>query len=370
MDQTTNPPKARCSGFTLIELLIVIAIIALLISILLPSLGAARRTARTMICGSNQRQMVVALTGYCDNNKDWLPGSPSTSGNTAATKSVFNGIATTSYDWMGPLANFMNLQGPGEGYSAQDSGDEQRGKRMEWYGSISSMNCPENNFRSYAADTGSGADLSKFPEIRMFSFNTSTGFFSTAEPNPIGIGPRTGNERPNYRPMLSQVGPQSRKAAFYDGHRYADMINAPKGPDYDPNIAGNQGGAFSDAGPWINESKALSRRAAPGEFTSSPWSKGMVDARFWAFRHGLKKVVPVPGSSTPNSGVQCLGNLVFFDGHVELMDDLKATNPSYWMPTGTKRGANSQLAAWKTTIKAYPDQAGDGTYRAQEYIWP
>lgn len=51
-------------GFTLIELLVVIAVIALLVGILLPSLGSARNTARRVACLSNTRQMAVAANMY------------------------------------------------------------------------------------------------------------------------------------------------------------------------------------------------------------------------------------------------------------------------------------------------------------------
>lgn len=65
--------KSSKALFTLIELLVVISIISLLIAILLPALGAARRTARNTVCQTQQKQIGLALHMYSNDNKNYLP---------------------------------------------------------------------------------------------------------------------------------------------------------------------------------------------------------------------------------------------------------------------------------------------------------
>jgi type II secretory pathway pseudopilin PulG len=115
-------PAARPShlGFSLIELLVVIATIALLLGLILPALGKARESGRTVKCQAGMKQVGAAIHLYANQNKDrMVPPNWTVPNSTAAgwlyappAPTAANAVWSTDMRRTGLLWQFLENDAP------------------------------------------------------------------------------------------------------------------------------------------------------------------------------------------------------------------------------------------------------------------
>jgi prepilin-type N-terminal cleavage/methylation domain-containing protein/prepilin-type processing-associated H-X9-DG protein len=144
-------------GFTLVELLVVIGIIALLISILLPSLNRAREQAKKIQCASNLHQLGMAFMMYCNDNQGWLPRS---------APFTYSNQPENPADWIWWQQASQNLtQGPDRNvlespilkYCGVNSTDPTPTPPLSMTLQQAILRCPSDNLGSHVGNTTDGS---------------------------------------------------------------------------------------------------------------------------------------------------------------------------------------------------------------------
>lgn len=347
-------------GFTLIELLVVVAIVLMLIAILLPSLACARERARAAKCGVQLRSLGRGMLAYASENKDWIPGF-NTSG-VAAWVAGHNDDAEAlrrpetplqTYDWVSPALRYETELGDNRAQRFQTIVNDYccpsfRGLTIDFlYPDGVAASADRSDFTEELVDTYSPLSYLMPAHFQWWGQNwadqaVAYGTDAAGAPLPVpamvaGAG-FAAVHRGKYQSRIDKLGPPARKIAVADGMRYLtenDEI------DFDVTPDATWFGSFASNGAWYGGSQAYG--VDPG---SANWDGTIVGAGseargrnlIWSYRHGCANRAELTEGVRDNGGEM---NAMFFDGHVERLDDRRSRDIGYWYPTGTLARPNA-----------------------------
>lgn len=257
MKKEFNPhfrtPFLRERKFTMIELLIVIAVIAILITLLLPALNKARKTAQSIGCTSNLQQIGKGSYMYSSDNTDYiLPFWTKHYGHKPETF-FYQLLNQCGVRWYGNYVNKGAFRCPGERRPIGSSNFSDAAGQM-YLASHYGVNA---YLHPGFSEKGTGGKIKKTSAVYAPSRAISIGDrqrTTTKHFNSIGwIGYRHGpgeDSRINIS-SLAGVLPGSRaNLLYYDGHVSSravfELQQTPKDPRY--NLLGNSGSAVNGAG--------------------------------------------------------------------------------------------------------------------------
>ncbi len=348
------PLTAGCRAFTLIELLVVVAIIALLLSMLLPSLRGAREQARMTVCGQRLHDFGIGLGTYTAEQQEWLPGI-NTSGVATmvydlmiSDPTIFDKphLPVQGFDWMTPLLA-MQTELPAV-----------RAERFKFL--LDKMRCPSQRYTSAIfTEEGVPSDIEALRKAAPFptiSYLMPAAFQYVGQSHQYTI--LAYKEHPavhdralyamsaddqweyindDYLPALGQIGQPSQKVFVADGTRYfSEDPGAESDLDFDARATVTLFGSFTSQGPWWCGSTEYGVEPGTvnwdGETVSAdedPPGRGRNMAL--SYRHG-SQVGAITTSAQSNPGMI---NTLMFDGHVERMNDRRSREIALWYPAGT-----------------------------------
>jgi prepilin-type N-terminal cleavage/methylation domain-containing protein/prepilin-type processing-associated H-X9-DG protein len=293
--------RTRKSGFTLVELLVVIGIIAILVSLLLPSLNRARESARRTQCLSNIRQISMAFFMYTGENKGWFP-SVAVFGGQLGYPSNTVGHPQMTPTWVGWPEDWIVWRN-------KQAEDPLEGSIISYMNnpSPSVMRCPSDDTGLRASSFG-GID---YPYSYVMNSYLSYG----AVYNPHSTMP--GFDSPATSPGYNNLNPYKMDYAW----RITQVKN-------------------SASKALVYEADERVLRDGRGQMASPSSGAAVLNIIMMvAIRHDAKRVIPdnIPtaGPSGPietNVNVDRRGNVGFVDGHADYLSRREAHSRSTFSP--------------------------------------
>jgi prepilin-type N-terminal cleavage/methylation domain-containing protein/prepilin-type processing-associated H-X9-DG protein len=339
----------RKKAFTLIELLVVVAIIALLLSILLPSLSGAREAAKAVVCGQHQRQFGTGIATYATESSDWIPGVNTTGVVLRAKKMQLSSNPAILFNPKTPVQEFDWLTPVLSSSQELPADPVQRFKFI-----LEKYRCASQRYTAVAYQSdAAGVNMSRFEAVQPFtaiSMLMPYHFQIASTTNDMGLGMTEGlasqpieTVRPpasgwevsirDYVPRLTRVGPAARKICVADGTRYLPDEESELDFDVSPVPSGHNFGSFTSQGAWWSGSREYGVR--PGSVnwdgmtvnpSSTPGHKGAMIPI--SYRHGK------PANAREAKANKGTINALFFDGHVSRLSDRESRDVHLWYPSG------------------------------------